>query len=69
MFEGFEIEEAVQDHYRALPVARRGVKAVLYNRVFKPIYNLLPTFIARHLAYKFSVTAVKRKQRLNSSRQ
>jgi SAM-dependent methyltransferase len=59
MFRGFEIEEAARDHYRALPVARKGLKAGLYRWAFRPTYNLLPEPIARRLAYKFSVTAVK----------
>jgi ubiquinone/menaquinone biosynthesis C-methylase UbiE len=59
MFDGFVIEEAVQDHYRALPVARTGLKAALYMFGFRPIYNLLPQYAAKRLAYKYSVTAVK----------
>jgi ubiquinone/menaquinone biosynthesis C-methylase UbiE len=59
LFQGFEIEEAVQEHYRALPVARRGLKGALYTWGFRPIYNLLPESFARRLAYKFSITAVK----------
>lgn len=59
MFKGFVIEEAVQEHYRALPVARKGLKAGLYRYGFRPLYNLLPKFIAKRLAYKFSVTAIK----------
>ena len=59
MFDGFKIVEAVQDHYRALPVARRGFKATLYRWGFKPVYNMLPESIAKRLAYKFSVTATK----------
>jgi ubiquinone/menaquinone biosynthesis C-methylase UbiE len=59
MFEGFEIEETHRDHYRALPVARQGLKAALYTYGFKPIYNLLPRSIAEQFAYKYSVTAVK----------
>jgi ubiquinone/menaquinone biosynthesis C-methylase UbiE len=58
-FEGFDIVEAVQDHYRALPVARRGLKAALYTYGFRPTYNLLPASLAKRLAYKLSVTAVK----------
>jgi ubiquinone/menaquinone biosynthesis C-methylase UbiE len=60
MFEGFRVEEAVREHHRALPVARRGPKAVLYRWVFRPVYNRLPEGFAERLAYKFSVTAVKR---------
>ena len=60
MFEGFEIVEAAQEHYRALPVRRRGVKAALYTFGFKPLYNLIPEPIAKRYAYKFSVTAVKK---------
>jgi ubiquinone/menaquinone biosynthesis C-methylase UbiE len=60
MFGGFEIVEAVQEHHRALPVCRSGLKANLYTYGFKPLYNLIPETIARRLAYKFSVTAVKR---------
>jgi SAM-dependent methyltransferase len=59
MFEGFEILEAVQEHYRALPVRRSGLKAALYTYGFKPVYNLIPEPIARRFAYKYSVTAVK----------
>lgn len=59
MFEGFEIIEAVQDHYRALPIARKGLKASLYRYGFKPLYNLLPEAVAKKLAYKYSITAIK----------
>lgn len=60
MFDGFDIVEAVQDHYRALPVRRDGLKAALYIYGFKPLYNLIPEPLAKKLAYKLSVTAVKR---------
>lgn len=60
MFEGFDIEETAREHYRALPVARKGLKATLYRWGFKPVYNLLPEGLAKALAYKFSVTAIKR---------
>lgn len=59
MFEGFEILEAVQEHYRALPVCRSGLKATLYTYGFKPAYNLIPEPIAKRFAYKYSLTAVK----------
>ncbi len=59
MFRGYRIEESIQDHYRALPVARTGLKAVLYRWGFKPVYNMLPAPLARRLAYKLSVTAIK----------
>jgi ubiquinone/menaquinone biosynthesis C-methylase UbiE len=59
MFNGFEIVEAIQDHFRALPICRSGLKASLYSYVFKPLYNLIPERIAKRLAYKFSVTAIK----------
>lgn len=59
MFHGFQIVEAVQDHYRALPVRRDGLKAALYKVGFRPLYNLLPAPIARKYAYKLSVTAIK----------
>ena len=59
MFEGFEIVEAVQEHYRALPVRRGGLKAALYTYGFKPMYNLIPESLAKRLAYKYSVTAVR----------
>jgi 2-polyprenyl-3-methyl-5-hydroxy-6-metoxy-1,4-benzoquinol methylase len=59
MFQGFAIEEAVAEHYRALPVARRGLKAAMYTYGFRPLYNLLPAPLAKSLAYKYSVTAVK----------
>jgi len=58
-FDGFTIEEAVREHHRALPIAKRGMKAALYRRGFQPLYNLLPERLALHFAYKFSVTAVK----------
>ncbi|MFQ5890967.1 MAG: class I SAM-dependent methyltransferase [Gemmatimonadota bacterium] len=59
MFEGFRIEEAEREHYRALPISRSGVKALLYTYGFRPIYNLIPEPLAKRLAYKLSVTAVK----------
>jgi ubiquinone/menaquinone biosynthesis C-methylase UbiE len=59
LFTGFEVLEAVQEHYRALPVCREGLKAALYTYGFMPAYNLLPEAIAKRLAYKFSITAVK----------
>jgi ubiquinone/menaquinone biosynthesis C-methylase UbiE len=59
MFSGFVVEEAVQEHYRALPVARSGPKAALYTWVFRPVYNLIPVCLAKRLAYKYSVTAKK----------
>jgi SAM-dependent methyltransferase len=58
-FEGFRIEQAVQEHHRALPVARTGLKAWLYRYGFKPLYNLIPEPLALKLAYKYSITAVK----------
>jgi 2-polyprenyl-3-methyl-5-hydroxy-6-metoxy-1,4-benzoquinol methylase len=60
LFSRFAIEETARDHYRALPIARTGWKAALYTNVFRPTYNLLPRQLAEHLAYKFSVVAVKR---------
>lgn len=60
MFEGFRVLSAEQDHYRCLPVARTGLKANLYTYGFKPLYNLLPEPVAKRLAYKFSVIAVKK---------
>jgi ubiquinone/menaquinone biosynthesis C-methylase UbiE len=59
MFSGFRVLEAAQEHYRALPVMRRGVKAVLYKYLFMPVYNSIPESIARKYAYKLSVTATK----------
>ena len=59
MFAGFEIVEAVQEHFRALPVCRSGLKANLYKYGFMPIYNRIPESIARRFAYKYSITAVK----------
>ena len=59
MFQGFEIEEAVQEHHRALPIARRGAKAAVYEWGFRPMYNLLPEPIAKRLAFKYSVIAIK----------
>jgi hypothetical protein len=59
MFKGFEIVEAVEDHYRALPVMRHGLKAGLYKYGFKPLYNLIPQKLAKKFAYKLSITAVK----------
>ena len=58
-FQGFEIVEAVQEHHRLLPVRRSGPKANLYTYILKPVYNLLPESLAKKLAYKLSVTAIK----------
>ncbi|HLA97825.1 MAG TPA: class I SAM-dependent methyltransferase [Anaerolineales bacterium] len=59
MFAGFRIIEAVQEHYRALPVRRSGLKAWLYSSLFMPVYNRMPVALAKRYAYKFSVTALK----------
>jgi ubiquinone/menaquinone biosynthesis C-methylase UbiE len=59
MFGGFQIVEAVQEHYRALPVRRSGLKAWLYKSVFMPLYNRMPEALAKRYAYKLSVTAIK----------
>jgi len=59
MFRGFRIESVTREHYRALPVARQGLKATLYTRIFKPFYNTLPARLVERLAYKLSVTAIK----------
>jgi ubiquinone/menaquinone biosynthesis C-methylase UbiE len=59
MFEGFRVVETAREHYRALPVARTGTKAALYTWLFRPLYNLIPAPLAKRLAYKFSVTAIK----------
>lgn len=59
MFSGFKVIEAVQEHYRALPVRRSGLKAVLYKYGFKPVYNLIPESLAKRFAYKYSITALK----------
>jgi hypothetical protein len=59
MFGSFRIEAAEREHYRALPVARRGFKAGLYTWLFKPVFNAIPVAVAKRFAYKLSVTAVK----------
>ncbi len=59
LFSDYRIVEAVPEHYRALPAAGRGLKAMLYRRLFQPTYNSLPEGLAKKLAYKLSVTAVK----------
>ena len=46
MFEGFRVVETAHEHHRALPVAKRGLKAALYHGVFRPLYNLLPERLA-----------------------
>jgi SAM-dependent methyltransferase len=58
-FDGFRVVEAVQEHHRALPAHRFGVKSFLYHNVFAPVYNRIPERLAKRYAYKFSVTAVK----------
>lgn len=60
MFDGFEVVQAVREHHRALPIARDGMKALLYRGLFRPAYNSLPEGLAKALAYKLSVTAVKK---------
>jgi ubiquinone/menaquinone biosynthesis C-methylase UbiE len=59
LFQQFQVIEMVHEHYRALPVARRGLKASLYRHIFRPLYNSLPESVAKALAYKLSVVAIK----------
>lgn len=58
-FQGFQVVEAAREHERLLPVRRDGLKASLYTNILKPVYNLLPTSLAKKFAYKLSVTAIK----------
>jgi len=58
-FQGFEVVEAVREHYRLLFVRRSGLKANLYTYVLRPMYNVLPESVAKKFAYKLSVTAIK----------
>jgi ubiquinone/menaquinone biosynthesis C-methylase UbiE len=60
LFAEFHIVETEREHYRLLPVCRSGAKAFLYNFVLKPVYNLIPETAAKRLAYKYSVTAIKK---------
>lgn len=60
MFDGFEIIEGAREHYRMLPVSRRGLKASAYTYAVKPLYNALPRRLAERWAYKYSITAIKR---------
>jgi ubiquinone/menaquinone biosynthesis C-methylase UbiE len=64
MFGDFDVVDTAREHYRALPIRRDGLKAALYTYGFRPVYNLLPEGLAKRLAYKFSVTAVKRQPEL-----
>jgi SAM-dependent methyltransferase len=59
MFSGFQVVNSARDHHRALPIRRSGLKAFVYTFGFRPVYNLVPAPLARRLAYKFSVTAIK----------
>ena len=59
MFDGFEVVETVRDQFRARPIARRGWKAALYRRGFRPLYNAIPQALAERWASKLSVTALK----------
>jgi len=59
MLDGFDVQEMTRDHYRALPIARQGLKAALYSSCFKPLYNLLPVSVAKRFAHKISVVARK----------
>lgn len=59
MFDAFELVAVFREHHRALPIARTGLKAGLYTYGFRPFYNLLPDALARRLAYKYSVIAMK----------
>ena len=47
---------------KALGITRivRQPVQMLYTHAFMPIYNLTPESIALSLAYKYSVTAIKR---------
>ena len=58
-FQDFQIMEVSREHERLLPVHRQGLKAFLYTHILKPVYNLLPSSIAKKWAYKLSVTAIK----------
>ncbi len=59
MFDQFEISEVHLHHTRAFETLRTGVKATLYNKMFRPIYNRLPEALVNPLAFKISIHAKK----------
>ena len=59
MFDGFEIEETAREHYRALPVARRGTQGDAVRAGLSTGVQFNPRISAKWLAYKLSVTAIK----------
>jgi ubiquinone/menaquinone biosynthesis C-methylase UbiE len=59
MFQNFRIVETYREHFRALPIARSGLKAFIYTYFFRPLYNMLPQYVSERLAYKYSVVAIK----------
>ena len=67
MFSAFQVVETTRDQFRARPIARRGWKATLYRRGFRPVYNAMPRALAEHWASKLSVTAVKPEWRMVTS--
>lgn len=58
-FQGYQVIEVAREHERLLPVRRDGLKAFLYTNLLRPVYNLIPSPLAKKFAYKISVTAIK----------
>ncbi len=59
LFKDFAQVEVFLDYTRATPSPRKGFLAVMYNRIFVPTYNLLPSFIRNRFGHAAIVIAKK----------
>lgn len=59
LFADFQDVEIFLDYIRATQSPRKGFLAALYNYLFRPLYNLLPTFIRRNFGHAICVIASK----------
>jgi len=59
LFSDFSNVDIFLDYIKATKSPRKGFLAGLFNYVFVPVYNLLPTFIRKHFGHAIVVIAVK----------
>ncbi|MBN1480453.1 class I SAM-dependent methyltransferase [candidate division KSB1 bacterium] len=59
LFAAFKNVDIFLDYIKATTTPRHGFLAGLFNLVFVPAYNLLPTFIRKHFGHAICVVAQK----------
>ena len=59
LFRDFDEVKVFLDYIVATKSPRKGFLANLYNSIFRPVYNLLPTFIRKHFGHTIVIVGRK----------